>query len=315
MKECIACHADAIECSTNAANGRAVAKMCMYGEGWLDEECAEGWACDPAHDGCYNPDPCNTPGESICTGEGNKTYKVCNEDHTWVSTVCATECDPEDGCGTCGDTFKQESEVCDDSVTDIQYKPTCAERFDKKREYKWTGVPACNSTCSGYVTGTCKHKDEVNIESWSITNLEQMKKDGIIDLKGGMTTSDAVDGGWRVGPWGNAKSPDWTGRYISFISSKNNINDYDTLIFNFKVKRNNSGPTKMKVAFYDGTEKKYESAEYIVTTSDSEYSFRKLDPVINGKLSVRISAYKSDSQSAGTMTISNMKLLGTKKAD
>ena len=310
--ECLVCQPDAFECAVDDETGLAVARMCIDGEGWLEDICAKGWACDVTKNGCYNADPCSDPGEGICTGSDDKTYKYCNPTtNAWETTVCISDCDADSGCGTCGDTFKQDFEVCDESVTDIQYKPTCEERFG--RDHKWTGTPACNDTCSGYVTGTCKIKEDKEITSWTIDNLEKLKKEGKIDLKGGMKTTEAVDGGWRVGPWGNAKSPAFDTRYIAFISSETDSSKYDSLAFTFDVMRNSKGPKALKVAFYDGDTKFFESKEITVTTSVVSQRVGKLDPKTSGKISVRVSAYKSDEVSTGTMTISNMRLLGTLK--
>jgi hypothetical protein len=308
---CVVCDPDAIECSIDEETGLAVAKMCMYGQEWVEDTCFKGWACDAEKGGCYNADPCTEGGSGICTGADNKTYKYCNANtKAWEATVCVADCDPDSGCGTCGDTFKQDYEVCDKNNEDTIYK-TCEQAFG--RDYKWTGKPGCNDTCSGFVTGTCTHKPEVQIDSWTISDLASMKRNKQIDLNGGMTTSEAVDGGWRVGPWGNAKSPDFNNRYISFISSKADSSVYDTLIFSFKVKRNDKGPKALKVAFYDGDTKFFESKEIIITNDEVLQSVSKLDPNSKGKISVRGSAYESVEASTGTMTISGMELKGTMK--
>ena len=78
------------------------------------------------------------------------------------------------------------------------------------------------------------------------------------------------------------------------------------------MKRSDVGPQKLKVAFYDGDAQIFVSDEISVKTSESDVSIRKIDPNASGKISVRISGYNS-SNGSGTMTLTNMKLLGTQK--
>ncbi len=304
IQACKECADGAVQCTGD------VAKVCVDGK-WKTEDCdAKYWKCDEAQGGCYNPDPCPTEDESKCDGE---VYKLCIN-NTWVTDDCGADewrkCDATNGCvsktSVCGNGNKEAGEACDG---DQVYK-TCAD-FD--RNYKWEGKPACNDTCSKVVTGTCVHKAEVEIDSWTITNLATMKNNGRIDLKGGMTTSKPTEeGGWIVGPWGTASSPAFDDRYVSFISNVNDSSKYDTLIFNFTVKRNSVGPQKLKVAFYDGDTKIYESEEVSVKITDTDVNIRKVDPNASGKISVRVSGYGS-ANGSGTMTLSKMKLLGTNK--
>ena len=304
IQGCRECTDGAVECDGD------VAKVCVDGE-WKTEDCdARYWKCDTTKGGCYNPDPCPTEDEGKCEGE---IYKLCVS-NTWMTDNCAQDewrqCDPNNGCipkgNVCGNNNKDPGEECDG---DAVYK-TC-EDFD--RNYKWEGKPGCNDTCSKVVTGTCVHKTEVEIDSWTITDLASMKNSGRIDLKGGMATSKpSAEGGWIVGPWGTSKAPAFDDRYVSFISNVNDSSKYDTLIFNFKVKRSDVGPQKLKVAFYDGDAQIFVSDEISVKTSESDVSIRKIDPNASGKISVRISGYNSGNGS-GTMTLTNMKLLGTQK--
>ena len=304
---CMECEPGAIECDGTKA------KKCVDGK-WKVEDCAASFlTCDASKGGCSNPS-CTTDKEMKCDGN---TFMYCDAGlGFWFTEDCGSDkqCDDTKGCvsktAVCGDGVIQTGEACDG--TEIKGK-TCAD-FDKS--FKWSGSPACNSACTKIVTGTCVHKTESVVDEWKITDIADMVKNGRLSLKGGFkpTESDGA-GGWRLGQWGKATAPSFDGKYIEFISNITGSSKYDSFVFSFTVKRNNSGPRKLKVAFYDGNTQitKSISNEISISTDPETHTVRFLDPSNTGRLSIRVAAYNSPTDEGGTMTISDIKLLATEK--
>ena len=309
IQDCTLCVENSVTCNGN------VATVCKNGKEVVTNCATQSLQCAVDKGGCYNPDPCTND----ATKCDSNVFSICVGD-VWLSEEClpGQTCDVDEGCivkTSCGNNIKDPGEVCDGTA---YISKTCRD-FDPYLSWKDGGKPECSADCTKILIGTCEVKTAVSIKDYHFTSLdtikEYMRNDDVV-LKGGFTTSlysNSDDkNGWTLGLWGNAKSPALEDRYVSFITGK--VTDYDSAYIKFDIKRTSTGPKKFVLGFYSGNQLISQSSAMEITTKyvNHQVSVPKFSS-ITGDMSVRLSAYDSYSSKAGTLTISEVSIAGTRK--
>ena len=142
-----------------------------------------------------------------------------------------------------------------------------------------------------------------------------MRQDDVA-LFGGFTTSKYSNSddknGWTLGIWGNATTPALDDKYLSFIAGS--VSAYDSAYIKFDIKRTSTGPKKFVLGFYSDDKLISKTQEMEITTkyTNHQISIPQFS-AISGELSIRLSAYQSYSSKAGSLTIADVSVMGTKK--
>jgi len=332
-KDCISCDSATFKatCSGDTATycdrGKIVTQDCT------DNSLEDGaWSCVEG-EGCVAANPCEVEDEISCILDDPKHYNVCIGGALYVescdkTSTCSSEVSQSvfDSTQLCGNGVLETGEKCDpgdaDNAPSAIYK-SCSDLWpDSFKTGAYIGAPSCKSDCSGFDSSSCTPAEDFahSTRYWKITDttsLAELAKANLISIAGGFTTTTATDGKWTIGPWGNASNPAFDNRYISLVPNDTDTLDpsaYAVLGLRFTVSRNAKGPKKLKVRFYNGSDAIDTSDAIDITTTDTmRWAFVKVPSKYTDTLSIRISAYDSETANGGNMTLSDISLVGVLK--
>ncbi len=331
LKDCISCDPATFNptCSGSTATicerGKIVTKDCSA-EG-LEED---SWSCVEGQ-GCVAANPCEVEDEFTCDDNDDKVYNLCiggarYQDACGENSICdssVAQC-VFDITQLCGNGMLESGEKCDPGDPDNGISPariykSCNDLWpDSFKLGTYVGAPSCKSDCSKYDSKTCILADNIvtPVREWKFTDTEslsELAQSGLITTEN-ITTVSADAGVMKTGFWGNSSSPAFDKRYIKLVPENDDVlqvGKYDVFGLRFNAASNEKGPQKLQVRFYNGDEAIDTSDVIDLTTTPTQHTvYVKVPSQYAGPFSVRISAYNSTTTRGGSMTISDLALVG-----